>query len=476
MKGKHFYLFLLCLGIAFIFFCRDTFFKESGMLDGDSITHYYFAHYALRYPHLMLDVWGKPFFILISSPFAYFGFGAMQAFNILCACVSAFFVYKTLDLLGVRYKFIAPLVLFFVPVYLINIASGLTEILFGLVLILGVYTSLREKYILSALLLSFLPYCRSEGYFIIPVFLLVFLINRSYKAIPFLLSGSIIYAIVCYFACNDFLWMFHKNPYHYDSAAYGHGTLWYFLANTDRTFGYPIAALFVIGLGYTAYRSLMRPRNGIINRTVLSELLLIYGIPLLYLGMHSIFWWKGIFGSAGMLRVLAGVAPVFSVGAITGLDRLIKFLKGRNLISGAICLAILVLIIWYPDKVIGLPLHQDERGITVRRACEWIEANHLDTCKFYNSDALSPLYLDKDPYDPKEGGSLMGVSHSLRGTDIPKGSIVLWESLMGPHECTFPLAWLQDKKYFSQLKMFMSPYDNVNDSNAFRAYVFKKIR
>lgn len=446
------------------------------MLDGDSVTHYYFAHYALRYPALMLDVWGKPFFTLVSSPFARFGLAAMQVFNILCACLSAFFAYKIVDLIGLRYKFIAPLILFFVPVYLINVASGLTEIFFGLVLIIGVYTSFSEKYILSACILSFLPYCRSEGYFILPVFVLLFLLNRSYRAIPFLLLGSVMYGIVCYFACGDFLWMFHKNPYHYENGAYGHGTLWYFLANTDRTFGYPCAALFVAGLAFTVYSFFRRQNNRMGNHVVVSELLLVYGIPLLYLAMHSIFWWKGIFGSAGMLRVLAGVAPVFSVGALTGLDRLIKSIRGRNIISGVLCIACVVLIVWYPNNTIGLPLHQDERGVTVRRACEWIEANHYDKGKFYNSDAISPLYLDKDPYNPDEGGSLMRVDHSLRGTDIPQGSIILWESLMGPNECTFPLTWLQDKNYFSQLKMFMSPYDNINDSNAFRVYVFRKIR
>ena len=47
---------------------------------GDGIVHYQIARYSWEHPHLLLYLWGKPFFTLISSPFAQFGLKGMYVF------------------------------------------------------------------------------------------------------------------------------------------------------------------------------------------------------------------------------------------------------------------------------------------------------------------------------------------------------------------------------------------------------------
>lgn len=476
MKDKHFLFFLACLAIALIVFCIGTNFKEIRLLDGDSVTHYRIAHYAYQYPHLLLDVWGKPFFTLVSSPFAHLGFYGIQVFNILCACISAYLVYKCSDLLGIRNAFLAPLILFFVPVYIMVMPTGLTEPFFSLVLIAGIYFSIRQKYILAACIISFLPYCRSEGFFLVPVFGLLFVMLRNYKALPWLLLGTVTYGIVCHFAVNDFLWMFHKNPYKYEHTIYGHGGLFDFVLRTKESYGYPAAMLFLIGLGCTGYKYISSA-GGRMDRLVKTELLLVYGCVILNLVMHSLFWWQGIFGSFGLLRVLAGTAPALVIGSLRGLDRIAAFFKGRKLISMTVYTVLVVFMVWYPFRVLRLPMRLDENGKTVETACDWIKANHYDIYRLYCSDVLSPVFLDKDPYDPNQCGWLMEVNHEQQGKDLMSNSIILWESSLGPRECRWPLSWLKDNKdYFQQLKEFVAKGENINDSTTYKVYVFKKIK
>jgi ABC-type cobalt transport system substrate-binding protein len=48
--------------------------KSTGSHAGaDDLFHTEIAKYSWKYPHLLFDHWGKPFFTLIASPFAQFG-------------------------------------------------------------------------------------------------------------------------------------------------------------------------------------------------------------------------------------------------------------------------------------------------------------------------------------------------------------------------------------------------------------------
>src|SRR5688500_1165372 len=50
-----------------------SFFSE-GFLEADGCTHYLYARFALREPHFLVNVWGRPFFTaLYAVPSAYAG-------------------------------------------------------------------------------------------------------------------------------------------------------------------------------------------------------------------------------------------------------------------------------------------------------------------------------------------------------------------------------------------------------------------
>lgn len=280
---------------------------------GDSITHYLFARYAPSHPALYFDHWAKPVFVLLASPFAQFGFTGIKIFNVLVALATIFFTYKTAEQLKVKNAFLAAVILAFSPLYYILTFSGLTEPLFALFVILGFFFCTKQKYITASIIISFLPYVRSEGLIIIGVFVLYFLYKSAWKVIPYLLSGSIIYGVAGFFVHSDFLWVFTKIPYTKLSSVYGHGRFFHFVEELINVTGVPVYLLFWAGF-VSSFILLFKKR-------ILPEqhILLFLGFSSFFVA-HSLFWYLGIFNSMGLKRVLIGIMPLIALLALHGFN------------------------------------------------------------------------------------------------------------------------------------------------------------
>ena len=85
------YALALLLGIALLLLHS----ANEGLLEmGDGVQHYQIARFSWRHPELFLDLWGKPLFTLLASPFAQFGHTGVVVFNTVVAVISG--------LIGVR--------------------------------------------------------------------------------------------------------------------------------------------------------------------------------------------------------------------------------------------------------------------------------------------------------------------------------------------------------------------------------------
>ena len=104
----------------------------------------------------------------------------------------------------------------------------MTEILFSLVLILSFWLFFKEKYCWAAVVLSFLPFVRSEGIVIFPLFAIALFLNKKYLTVPFLAAGSLFYTLVGYPHFRDWLWVIHQTPYSMGQSIYGSGSLFHF--------------------------------------------------------------------------------------------------------------------------------------------------------------------------------------------------------------------------------------------------------
>ncbi|NDC31243.1 MAG: hypothetical protein EBZ58_09970, partial [Bacteroidetes bacterium] len=171
--------------IVGIILCLYAFNLPSYSLElGDSINHYLYAKYAFEHPENFLDLWAKPLFVILSSPFAAFGMQAVYVFNIGCALATCFALYKSAQILDIEESWTIILLTVFTPVYFALIPTALTEVLCSLFLALVLWALLSKKYNLAAILASFLPFARQEGYLVLPIMILLLAALKQYKSMP----------------------------------------------------------------------------------------------------------------------------------------------------------------------------------------------------------------------------------------------------------------------------------------------------
>jgi hypothetical protein len=201
------------------------------------------------------------------------------------------------------------------------ILSGLTEPLFAFVLLLGIYWLLHEKYFSALLLLSFLPFVRSEGLVICCVLFVYLLIKEKYDLIPLLGVGHVVYSLLGYVVHKDLLWVFNKMSYAVLDSVYGQGRWLHFVKRMPEVAGVVITLLLWAGLlyGFTLLVRYLRRKLEVDGE---KELWLVYGIFAAFFVAHTIFWALGIFNSMGLLRVMTGITPLIALIALQGINYL----------------------------------------------------------------------------------------------------------------------------------------------------------
>lgn len=431
--------------ILVLFFLALALLSPTSYGGADDFVHYRFAKYSFKYPHLLLDHWAKPVFTLLASPFAQLGYWGVKLFNILVGAFTGFILWKTAKIIELKRREYLIVFLFFTPVYTTMVLSGMTEILFGFVLTLAVYLSLGKKFIWSAIVISFLPLVRTEGIVIWPVFLVAFAICRSWKALPFLLTGSIVYSSIGGLYFKDFLWLIHNMPYTGTYDIYGHGELLHFAKSNKIIFGIPLTLLFFVGIISLLFKFL---KNKV---SVTLELILILAPLLTFYAAHSYVWWKGI-NSLGLIRVMAGVAPLFVLISLRGFNILIDGISIREL-KTVVAAAFSLLIITTPFKVYEIPLELSPNNALVKSAAEWYNTSIYKERKFYVWDSYFYFFLGTNPYDTNKMAD--GIPNRAQPElDVKPGEIVIWDAHFSAVDGRFPLEGIIDNPYYKLIRIF----------------------
>lgn len=176
-----------------------------------------------------------------------------------------------------------------------------------------------EKYryiiLFFTLLISFIPFVRTEGIIFFALWLILLLFNKKWKIIPVLLTGTFIYSLVGWNYYGDIFWVVNKMPYTGATNIYGHGKLLHFVNLSDRILGVPLIILFMLGL-ISYVRSFIKNEFNSVKK--INEIVLIFGGLAIYFLAHSYVWWRGIGGSLGLIRVMVGVIPLAAIIAARG--------------------------------------------------------------------------------------------------------------------------------------------------------------
>ena len=413
----------LIIGLFFAIGCFVIAHYDGTGDSGDSITHYLYARYAPVHPELFFHHWAKPLFVLLASPFAQFGFNGIKFFNLLNATLTLWLTYKLAKKLEFPNPILAILILATCSGYFTLTFSGLTEHLFAVLLVASVLLLVKDKYILGTLLVSFLPFVRSEGLLMLGVIALFLVLKKQWKALPLLSVGHVVYGLAGATVHGSVFWIFTKIPYASMTAYIDEKANWFdFIIKLYNFTGIPQFVFWVLGI--VAMVFLIKKRPPQYNRV----LTLIYGSFFALFIAHSLFWYYGIFLSMGLSRVLNAVMPMFALIGLCGFNFLQTVLTNHKVKITLNTLLISYLLIF--------PLTSNPAAIKPKRN---LMASDDQRVAAHIADVLKAKYPDHTYYllHPQLALSL-GVDYfdetkikdfgKYWQQPLPKNAILIWDS------------------------------------------------
>lgn len=432
--------FLLCLFIS-------SFYEGTGD-SGDSISHFLYAKYAFQHPENFFYQWAKPLFVLFAAPFAQLGFVGIKIFNSLNASLTLYFTYKIAKKLHLSHAWLVMLILATCSLYFTLIFSGLTEHFSALLLVISIHLYLNQKLIPATLIISFLPFVRSEGLLIIGITVLYLISKKAYKHLLLLSVGHIFYSIAGYSIHKDFFWVFNKISY-LSLSAYGHGAWYHFVEQLYYATGLPQYILFFIGIIYL-FTILFKRRPPQYEETIW----LIYGYFLVLIVAHSLFWYLGIFNSYGLARVINTVMPMFSIIVLMGYNYFIDSIQNVLLKRGIQRILIGAFIIMpFTQNPAAIHFSRDfikqPDQVLLSEAAPYINEHFKGYCVFYSNPCVC-FYLNIDPFDSKQSQML----YKINEVPIPPKSVLIWDNLFSVIDHGLSLEKLQSDKRFEEVKQF----------------------
>ncbi len=431
--------------LAYFVFALIVCLRSAGTYDaGDSVMHYMIARWAFVHPEHFLSHWGKPFFTLIASPFAQLGFGGMKLLQCLLALGCGWLLWRSAHRLQLKPAWLAPVFAFAAPEYFLAQTSGLTEPLFAFVLLLGVYLFLNDRPYAAAILLSLLPFVRTEGFLLLPVFGLYLLLQGNWKPMLCLAAGTLWYMVVGGIAKANFLWIWTENPYSSPTVPYGVGGLMHFPEQYPYVVGIPIFVLTILGLVLSPIGR--RLQTGVPLRPLFWLVVAPFAV---FFGAHVYFWVSGVGHSMGMIRVMISIVPLGALIALAGLQHLralLQLLTKTKMIGSALGLFAAVYVIIFPIAPNPAAIHAADLELSVdqhmlKTAIQWTQANGMADRPLCSAHPSAGFLADKDLWDAYQFIPLI----SLHQTAPPKGTLILIDSWFGRVEAGFEMADFEGK-------------------------------
>jgi len=430
---------LALLSILLVF--TVAFYSPGDYQGGDTYLHYLIARYAPIHPELYLDHWGKPIYTLIYSLPAQVSYEFTRLFTVCLAGLTAIQVQRWSKELGLSSQNYSAVILLLSPIYIWMSISAMTEILFGLWMVIGFRGLTRERWIISSLWLSFLPFVRTEGFVLLPFVALWLLQKGKWRIIPLFGTGTIVYSIIGGFYFHDFLWLINKNPYPTEVAFYGSGKWLHFLESLKLTWGISFFSLMVIGIFFLLKKGRSHFQNGWFLVTIPA---------LVYLLFHTIAWATGTMASIGEIRVLAAIMPLCAVIASIPISELSERFKGK--LDTAIGIVAFLVLATNAYLIIRPPILQKKEVEVMARTADYIEKNYSDK-KVWCTDIQIAKELNKDVWNKSEYEMYLVDTASFSSV-MNKGDLIVWDAHYSPNEGRTPLNNLLNYKGLEEIKRF----------------------
>lgn len=436
-------------------------FKNTVPVDtGDGLMHYFIAQATWSNPIYFLDHWGKPLFNFFASPFAQFGMNGTVVFNILVFLFSCIIGQKLMNKLKTPagLQFIFPLILLIANDYSMTILAGLTEPLFNLLLLISALLLFNKKWMWFAIIVSFLPFARSEGQLPLVLAFILLLYNKQFKIIPFLGLGFVLYAFIGWGLKSDFWWYFTDSPYSMDNGIYGKGTWDHYLLSYRNYLGNPGLYILMVGIPTAIY--FLIKRNW---QFVQFELAFFaYGVFLGVVVLHSYFWATGQNGSLGLTRIATQGMPLFILIHLGYIGRM-NWTKSKGALIAWCCAAFFLGLSLI--KTNRYPQHPSTFELQLAKTKAFLQAHLKGNRKVYYSFPYFGYLMNENPLIlGKNNTSRFYVSHSLEHDlehRFHQGDFIVWDSHFGPKEAGLPLELIAKHKELVLVNEFIFGTESI---------------
>ncbi|MBP7496811.1 MAG: hypothetical protein KA792_04020 [Bacteroidales bacterium] len=482
IKGKTFiFIIFILFAVYFLYVLSLT----TGTYSGDCISHHVISRYAFQYPHLFLDHWGKPVFTLLSSPFSQFGLKGTQFFNMLAGLLTAYIIYLIAKRLEYKNAFAVIFFVLLIPLYFRICFTSLTEISFSLLLSLSILLFLDKKYIAGTILVSFLPFARTESVLLFPAFALILIFRKQLLKIPLFLTGSIVYTIAGAWYYKDFYWIINKCPYQPFDNSYGRGKLFDFVKALPDDLGWVLIILSLSGFIFMFFKYIYSFRSVFKKEFYLNEEFLLISFNfLVFFIAHSLLWYFGLFHSFGLTRVVAAVYPLSALVALYGLNFILQFFPsnfsvfrnwGKFINVQHIILFIVITFVFINNyKKNKVPFRDNLEEELIYSCSNWLKAEQIKYSKVFFFHPSVIMAFEINPYEKKTGEEAWFVNKEKPSISLPAEAIIIWDAHFAVNEGQFPLKSLIEDPDLVLLKVFEPSAPLYSWGEEFKVYVFKR--
>ena len=460
---------LLITGIVLVFLAFLTPVPEGG---ADNYAHFNIARWAFKYPHLFLDHWGKPVYSILAAPFAQFGFVAVRILNSVLGLLTGWFVWKLAGKLKFENGWFAAVVAVFTPIYFALMSTGMTEIVFSLILVLSVYLFFSEKYNTSAVLISFLFLARTEGLAFELLFLIALIIKKQYRTIPWLATGFLVFSFIgLVFHYHDFWWLYNQRPYATGApSVYGRGDWYHFFVTMPNYLGYVVTFLLFIGSVLMAYDWFREKLN--LKGDAFIKILLVLGTFWGYFFIHSFLWWKGE-TSAGLQRVMAGVSPMIGIIALSVFEKITKINIVKK-ITIPILVLFSVVVAYDAGRFYKRSIGYDLSAEILNRTTLWLKNSGSLNHKLVIHNPYFSFSTEIDAWD----NNVVQYGFSNNDTPengLPDSTIFIWDAHFSAHEGGLPLEKIMNNPNFEVVHYFVPVVPFKAFELDYQIVIFRKI-
>jgi hypothetical protein len=430
--------------------------SSDGLIEkGDGVMHYLIARYTWQHPVLFLDLWGKPLFNTLASPFAQFGHFGVALFNIVVAAVTGWVGVLALRKAGPTAQASFPLLVLLAPQYVLMTMAGMTEPLFGLVTVATTYFLVRERPVAAAITASLAPFARPEYIAFLPAVAFWLMLQKQWRALPWCLTGFVIYAVFASIVWEDPFWFWTSDPYDQAGGIYGSGPLDYFTHRAEQVFGRPlltlaIAAFFLWPALWWFDRSERRMHLQFMITTALPAI----GI----VAVHSVLWYVGTRGSAGLIRVLVTAIPLAGIFAAMTLGRGALLLFTNVERKTIVALGFVgVLALWSVADLLKqqeFPIKADHEQRLLVQVADDLAGHYKPGVKVYTTHPYMAFGAGLDPFDTTITSPVRGFDDGVISMDYKVGDLLVWDAQLGSNESGVKLERVLNDGRFKVLNMY----------------------